>query len=220
MLFIGLFFPSHISVVFWYFLSIIFSNDTLYLFYGLFSPLFLTFFVFCSKFEAFLFKVSGFSRFFWSKFLMEFCIVFYLFGGCCLLVCFLLLTFLLCFDIFCLLSFWRIICFMVCFLHYFWHSSFSVPSFRLCCSKFQALLFKVSGFSRFFRSKFLMEFCVVFYLFGGCCLLVCFLQFLFSILFYIIRFLFKIFCLFKVFWCILLISFRVYWWLCHFFFFT
>ena len=179
----------------------------------------------------------------------------------------LLLTFLLCFDTFCLLSFRNdtLHLFYGLFLHYFWHSSFSVKSFRHLCSKLLAFLgfshrsfwwsfvlsfifltdvvywfvfsfshsccvlkfcvyylferyslfvlwfvfstifyilhflfkvsgffFKVSGFYKLFRSKFLMEFCIVFYLFGGCCLLVCFLQFLFSILFYILRFLFKV----------------------------
>jgi len=68
--------PSHISIVFWYFLSIICSNDTLYLFYGLFSPLFLTFSfsiksfrLFCSKLLTFL---GFFDRSFWWSFVLSF----------------------------------------------------------------------------------------------------------------------------------------------------
>ena len=68
--------PSHISVVFWYFLSITFSNDTLYLF-------------------------------------------------------------------------------LVCFLHYFWHSSFSVKSSRLFCSKLLAFL---GFFDRSFWWSFALSF--------------------------------------------------------------
>ena len=129
--------------VFWYFfVYYLFERYSLFVLWFVFSTifdilrfLFKSFRFFCSKFLAFL----GYSdRSFWWSFVLSFIflvdVVYWFVFSFSHFYCVLI------FFVYNLFGIILLICFMVCFLHYFWHSSFSVQSFRLFCSKFLAFL--------------------------------------------------------------------------------